>query len=271
MLAPAAASFALSNLSDVGDWSNAAMASGAESFAAVLSAAESGASAVGSGPQSAEPHVVGQAERLKSDFRQWRAEFFQRGISNDRRQGVLQHSAEFEQLIDKAVAQNAYADPQAFLQSLSTDELKVVQEIHGLAESIVPAGLSEEGALNLLLSPDSSRDIDRDGFQMVGLGKKWQFPPVNAPESVKQAWKEATANMSESEVMLLQGSFLPFVIDGVTNNSAYISPDADYRDIVQKTIDHAEIAKRYDKPWQLETRDRQIEFLETLLSKLQVA
>lgn len=232
-------------------------------LAAIQSVKDKSSTAPGAVAQS-ETAESDKAESIKSEFREWKAEYLQKGIGQDRRQQVQQFSAGFEQLIDKAVAQRAYDNPQAFLRSLSPSELEVLQHIHCLADSLAPSGLSKEGALNLLLAPGHSQDIDNDGFQMIGLGKTWQFPPVNAPESVKQAWKETTAQLSESDVMLLEGSLLPMSI----GNNAYISPDANYKTIVQRVIEGAEIGKKFDKPWQYETREREIELLKTFLGKL---
>lgn len=245
-------------------------ASPAESFAALLAAverqqSEAGAEEVGTTTtDSSAPN----ADYLKADFRDWQEKYFQRGIGEDRRQQVRDHAASFERLIDQAAEQHAYDDPLAFLQSLSTAELETLQSIHCLAEAIVPTGLSEEGALNLLYSPGHLQDIDHDGFQSVGLARTWTFPPVNAPESVKQAWLEVTADLSEREAMLLEGSFLVLTLPAHFGGSAYIGPDADYRQIVQQVLDGAEFGRRFDEPAQRATRDRQIELLSELLGKL---
>jgi len=249
-------------------------ASPAESFAALLAAAErqqseAGTEAVGT---TATETSAPNADNLKADFRDWQEKYFQRGISDDRRQQVRDHAASFERLIDLAAEQHAYDNPLAFLQSLSTAELETLQSIHGLVEAIVPTGLSEEGALNLLHFPGNLQDIDQDGFQTVGLARTWQFPPVNAPESVKQAWQEVTADLSEREAMLLEGSFLvltlPAHLGAQSGGSSYIRPDADYRQIVQQVLEGAEFGRRFDEPAQRATRDRQIELLSALVGKL---
>lgn len=212
-----------------------------------------------------------KADGIKADFRSWKSDYFTKGISQDRRQSVQKYSTSFEKLIDKAVSQKAYDNPKRFLQSLSGQELKTLQHMHSLAAPINPANLSEEGALNLLLSPGHAKDIDNDGFQMVGLAKTWTFPPVNAPDSVKQAWDKTTANMSESDIMKLQGSFLPFIkVDGSDSKIAFIKPDADYSAIIQKVLDGAEFSKNYDNTSeQRENRAKQITALKLLLSNLE--
>jgi hypothetical protein len=213
--------------------------------------------------------IPNKAEAVKADFQAWKADYFKAGIGSDRRIEVEKNSGDFEKLMDKATAQNAYDNPKKFLQTLAPAELATLQTIHGLAKPINPDGVSQEGALNLLLSPDKPQDIDHDGFQMLGLAKTWQFPPVNAPDSVKQAWKDTTAHMNGHDKMMLQASFLPLVIEGVTTKSAYIEQDADYAKIVQQVIDGANFSKTQDQSWQHETRDRQLAGLKDLLDRLQ--
>lgn len=240
---------------------NQSSSAGGASFTDFLDATTSKAKTAATNVTSAENNIT--------DFRNWKTEYLKKGISEDHRIEVNECSSGFEKLLAKASAQSGYDDPQAFVKSLSPDELTVLQHIHCLADPIKPDGLSKEGALNLLYSPDMAKDIDNDGFEMVGLAKTWQFPPVNAPESVKQAWQKTTANMSDDDKMLLSGSFLPLSIEGVTpSDAAYISPDADYIKIVQQVLDGAKFGSKFDESWQHETRDRQISMLTSLLSNL---
>lgn len=92
------------------------------------------------------------------------------------------------------------------LQQMSSDELDLLRRANSLADGISVEKLSEEGAINLLHQPDFSDrvDLDNDGIVEVGVGKNITFPPVNAPDHVKEAWAEATEGMSESDVMMLQ-------------------------------------------------------------------
>ncbi len=205
----------------------------------------------------------------QSEFAAWKSEYFRHGISADRRQQVEDNSAAFEALTAKAASSNAFSDPQTFLQSLSPSELSTLQAIHCLAAPIDAAGLSKEGALNLLVCPGHAQDIDNDGFEQVGAAKTWTFPPPNAPAKVKQAWKDATANMSDHDVMLLSGSFLPLSLGNGGN--AYISPDADYAEIVSRTIEGAKLSSQYDQPEQQANRARQLTMLERLLNGLQAS
>ncbi len=92
------------------------------------------------------------------------------------------------------------------LTTLSTEELNLIQTSAGLADQIWVSGLSDEGARNLLTQPDRSGmvDLNNDGIVEVGLSRTLQFPPVNAPSSVHQAWEEATTGMDESDKITLQ-------------------------------------------------------------------
>jgi hypothetical protein len=73
-----------------------------------------------------------------------------------------------------------------------------------------------KSTLNLLYSPDQSKDINNDGLSDIGLAKMWKYPPPNAPEAVKQAWKEATAGRDD---WLLMAPFL------AAESNANMKPD----------------------------------------------
>lgn len=208
------------------------------------------------------------ADDQTAQFRAWMEQYFKKGISDERHEQVEQYAGAFEQILTKAAQDNAEANPLAFVQNLSAGEREVLQHIHCLAKAILPTGLSEEGALNLLRSPGSAKDIDRDGFQMVGAAKTWTFPPPDAPVAVRRAWDETVAGLDDSQVMLLQGAFLPLTISGNASGSSYLGADADYGSLVRRVLDGAEAARGYDEPWQVETRNREIELLEEFLSHL---
>lgn len=114
----------------------------------------------------------------------------------------------FQALLSEAQSELASdgCSAQSILQQMSDDELALLQKANCLVERIGVSGLSEEGAANLLAQPDFSDrvDLNNDGIVEVGIGKSIVFPPVNAPDHVKAAWKEATAGMSEKDTMLLQ-------------------------------------------------------------------
>ncbi|WP_339724620.1 hypothetical protein [uncultured Paraglaciecola sp.] len=92
------------------------------------------------------------------------------------------------------------------LLAMSASELALVQKANSLAAPINVSSLSEEGAINLLSQPDHSDkvDLNNDGIVEVGAANNLIFPPVNAPAFVKTAWESATADMSESDKMMLE-------------------------------------------------------------------
>ncbi|MGV3609230.1 MAG: hypothetical protein ACO1RA_22700 [Planctomycetaceae bacterium] len=213
-----------------------------------------------------------EKQRLGTAFQEWQQTYFHQGVTADRITEVQENAAAFEKIMQRAIDQGGINDPQAFLRSLTTEELRATQKIHGLAESIQPQGLSKEASLNLLLPPSEVQDIDHDGFLSVGAAKEWTFPPVNAPSYVKQAWKEAIAGMDFGDILMMQASFMPLPDVGLpvgAEKSAYLGENTSYTDLTQHALDGAEFSKRFDEPWQRESREKQISFLQTFLQKLQ--
>ena len=92
------------------------------------------------------------------------------------------------------------------LAGLSADELKLLQNAARLAEPINIANLSEEGAANLLAQPDKTGmvDLNNDGIVEIGEGRMVTFPPVNAPEHVRDAWKQATEGMPTGDKLMME-------------------------------------------------------------------
>ena len=115
---------------------------------------------------------------------------------------------QFQQLLNDAQAEitNSGKSSKQVLQEMDSHELDLLKRANSLANSIQVTGLSDEGAANLLLQPDFSDrvDLNNDGIVEVGIGRSITFPPVNAPDSVKRAWDEATAGMSEGDMMSMQ-------------------------------------------------------------------
>lgn len=114
----------------------------------------------------------------------------------------------FQLLLNQAQSEMASEDESAksVLEQMSAEELALLQKANSLAERISLGGLSEEGAANLLAQPDFSDrvDLNNDGIVEVGAARNIVFPPVNAPDHVKAAWEEATADLNESDKMMLQ-------------------------------------------------------------------
>ena len=90
---------------------------------------------------------------------------------------------------------------------LNKQEKEVLRKIHGLADPIKFDDLSDEGLLNLFYQPGESKDIDNDSFLEIGAGVTKPFPPVNAPDYIKQAWEDSTKDMTFKEKMMAQTLF----------------------------------------------------------------
>ena len=127
-------------------------------------------------------------------------------------------------LTEFAASQRRGEDPVDFLKTLSGEGLDLLKKAHSFPASMQVdlAGMDRESAINFVV-PDSRQVVlNNDGFTSSANGAlSFRFPPVNAPQSVKDAWAEATAGLSEKDVLLFQGSFLPLMIeDNVTRDSA---------------------------------------------------
>lgn len=107
----------------------------------------------------------------------------------------------FKDLLNRAAAAKAYDNPKQFLKSLSTSDMELLRKTHCLAQTIKTDALSFEGAYNLLRPPTESEDLNNDALLTVGIGDRPTFPPPNAQESVKNAWKTATAGLNLGDKM----------------------------------------------------------------------
>ncbi|MEQ8318630.1 MAG: hypothetical protein RH946_00085 [Rhodospirillales bacterium] len=101
-------------------------------------------------------------------------------------------------------------DPVAFLKNLSDEGIELLKRAQSLpaGAQIDVDGLNREEALNFILPHSRKVDLDNDGLvEGANGGKGFMFPPVNASQAVKDAWADATKDMSESDKMLLTGRF----------------------------------------------------------------
>lgn len=107
------------------------------------------------------------------------------------------------------------------------------------------------------------------------------FPPGNAPENIKQAWKNATAGMSEMDVATMVMCFHPlgketvigtyrFSIN-VTAQGRYIplTNTASYIQRTKAAIEEATFSSKIANSRQVEMWKRQIATLENFLANLQ--
>lgn len=111
---------------------------------------------------------------------------------------------DFGNLLVQAQETGAYAAPQAFLKSLSEDELATVQHVNRLVSPIKVDSLTEEGAINLLLPPPTQVDLNNDGLTQTGIGYSIRFPDSRTPAAVVDAWEAATADLDPGEKALRQ-------------------------------------------------------------------
>lgn len=111
---------------------------------------------------------------------------------------------DYGRILQSAQAAGAYAQPQAYLKTLSQDDLRTIQQVHARADAIDPGRLSHEGALNLLLPPDAMVDLDRNGVTDVGGTRVVLFPSSITPPEVCAAWNAATANLRQEELWIRQ-------------------------------------------------------------------
>jgi len=129
-----------------------------------------------------------------------------RGVTEDERN-------RYAEIIQDAASKDAYSDPLSYINSLSPEDVTVVQHVHCLAK---PSGVTdtktEEGAINLLLPPSQQVDLDNNGLISEGTANMFKFPPTNAPQSVKDAWDETTKDMTLSERLMTESAFMVVAI-----------------------------------------------------------
>ena len=110
----------------------------------------------------------------------------------------------YGEILLQAYQEGGYADPKAFLETLSGEELSAVQVVHRLADPIRVDSLTEEGALNLLVPPAAQVDLNHDGLTRSGVAYGMKFPDSNTPAAVAEAWEEATDGMDLKERMIYE-------------------------------------------------------------------
>ena len=128
-----------------------------------------------------------------------------RGLNGD---GVEGYKSILEQFYSDPANRD---DPVEFLQNLSDEGIDLLKQAQSLpvGAQIDFTSLNQEEALNFILPHSGQVDLNNDGLVAnANGGKGFMFPPPNAPQSVKDAWKDATEGMSESDVFLLSGKFM---------------------------------------------------------------
>ncbi|WP_309024570.1 hypothetical protein [Pelagicoccus sp. SDUM812002] len=198
---------------------------------------------------------VARFSELQESFYDWRSELdTTHPLNLPRYDQVMGSSDAFLGIVEKAVMEDGYSDPLAFVQGLSGVELDTLKAMHSTGD-LNPATMTEEGALNLILPFNERQDIDNDGFVEKGHGVGWSFPPVNAPQHVHDAWKETTEGMTAGEKMMAEAALLPSMLrrDNATgevtqverseSNNPYARAGFSYVAIVQQRLDSLEAFK----------------------------
>ena len=147
-------------------------------------------------------------KEIGSSWEQWFNEFSQKrysfvaeagspSVRENKSASDLQQ--DFKQILVDAYQHSGYATPNAYLQSLSSEQLRAIQQVQHLADPIQVSNLSEEASLNLLLPPDAQVDENHDGLTAVGAAYTIRFPDSRTPLNVRDAWESATKDLSESD------------------------------------------------------------------------
>lgn len=237
-------------------------------FSEVLAAAGRGGYASAEAVSDDQP----LADQISASWSDW--------FDGEQRSGRYQGEADAESLkqtygeiLVRAYEEGGYGDPKSFLQSLSKEELAVVQCIHRLADPIEVGSLSDEGAVNLLVPPAAQVDLNHDGLTRCGKAYGMRFPDSNTPAAVAKAWDEATAGMGLGERMIHEMQMmLPLLTanivcddegrflhryepgePGFTNPMA--SSDYSYTQAAQERLDYLE-RFRYQMPTEQYERDK---------------
>lgn len=165
---------------------------------------------------------------------------------------------DFGRVINRAYQEGGYADPKGFLKSLSTDELESVQRTHWLAAPINVDGLSDEGALNLLIPPAAQVDLNRDGLTQSGAGYGFRFPDSTTPKAVADAWEESTAGLSEGDRMSYVAQMkIPTLLANIVTH-----PDGSFSEQIEPGDPRFKNPMAADDFSYTRTADRVIEYLD---------
>lgn len=194
--------------------------------------------------------------------------FIRRGLDEEKQKQVAE-------IYGQARSSVGAGQARSFLANLDIKSLSLLQEAASLADPVQAEGLSEEGAANLLLPPHELVDTNNDGLVEVGRAKIIAFPPVNAPQSVKDAWNDATKNMSESDIMSFSGFMLPLAFSGAGNeaggagNTYSKMSDAGFN--WRKLIDDMQFSNNLSRPYNRpEMSDKIASWLTAFLEKLEM-
>lgn len=124
---------------------------------------------------------------------------------------VNQLKEDYTAILEKAVHENAYNDPKAFMKSLSVEERKAIQTMHSYGLELTNYeidSMSFEGSYNMLVPGHMQQDFDKNGLTASGNAQIFKFPSSNAPDNVKEAWAEMTAGMTSEERLMAEAKMM---------------------------------------------------------------
>ncbi len=152
---------------------------------------------------------------------------------------------DYSQILSQAYREGGYVSPKSFLQKLSTEQLSAIQQVQHLADPIRVSNLTEEGALNLLLPPDTQVDMNNDGLTSVGIAQTIRFPDSQTPTAVRDAWEIASADLDDTQVSIyrLMLSRHMASIDGIGHTAAASSSVDTYLQRTDGWLDYLEMFK----------------------------
>lgn len=132
-------------------------------------------------------------------------------VMNSREASVADRQRYTEIVVD-ASKNNGFSNAKGYVAALSADDQAVLMRINSLAMLSGVTDTNEEGALNLLLPDSEHVDINNDSLVNIGKATLFKFPPLNAPDAVKQAWEEATKHLNGGDAMMAQAMFFTEMI-----------------------------------------------------------
>lgn len=114
--------------------------------------------------------------------------------------------------------QESGKDAKSYLKSLSFNQRDLVKRATSYGTRFTDVEIdswSDEGAENMLRDQDwrFAIDLNNDGMVDHGAAKTFVFPPVGAPDEVKDAWEKMSESMTEQERLLFPFRFMPMNIE----------------------------------------------------------
>ena len=210
-------------------------------------------SAAAESPASAVPDKP-TYDRIRTGLESWMTEREAAGASSDFISTVKDAKTDYLAVVARAEESGGFDDPLQFVRGLDQQELAALQHTHGLAAPINPDTLTEEGAYNLLVPANQSRDMDRNGLTTVGTAQSIVFPPHDAPQEFKDAWDSTVADLDPGMRMTMELRMWQVARGGSvlhpetrTDPADYYRDGFDYGAMVGTMIESTEYGLRYQE------------------------